>query len=211
MTSQQIPEKRLQKININILPKEFMPVKKSMLTVGLVLAIIILIGVMATFVVMKFGVNSDVAASKTKITELDKTIAARNANYAEAKVIEDKIKLVDDQIAAMNLDYTVFKAANLNWSDIVAEIDDLLLGSKLTLSSISPAETDKGITITLQGNSLKRIYVYDYVTVLEKSDFFKGVDFSFGDCPETSACAFTVTAPLDLVGMALNNLGTATK
>jgi Tfp pilus assembly protein PilN len=203
MTLQQTPEKRPRKIDINLLPPEYRPAKKSRLSLILIVAMVVLACALVPVITLKFGVDSDVKPLRAEITQLDATIAARTANNREATGLQAQIDVLTNKSIGMYMDYAEFLASRIVWSDVVTEIFDCIPNNRITLNSITPVATSlEGMDITLIGtatgtsSSSKRLYIHDYVTALEKSDFFEKVDFSFSDITENTA-SFTITAPLD--------------
>jgi Tfp pilus assembly protein PilN len=192
MTMQQTPERRPKKIDLNLLPSQYRPPKKSYLGLTLYLTIFVLIGALVLLLIMKSGVNNDMASLRSNVTSLDQQLIALQANKGEADPLKAQIADVQNQLAAMDADYQSFVTNRSTWSQIITEIHDLVPGNKVDLSSIGTSP-DK---VTLAGVATKRLYVYDYAVSLEESDFFSNVDFTFGDCPDTEVCSFTITAPL---------------
>ncbi|MFA5054662.1 MAG: PilN domain-containing protein [Dehalococcoidia bacterium] len=192
MTMQQAPERRPAKINLNLLPDEYRPPKKSYLGLTLYLIAFILICAAAMFFIMKSGIDSDIKALDQNLTSLQQQIAELRENKDEAEPIQDQITNTQNQLASLEADYQSFLDSRAFWSEIIAEIDDLVPGKKITLDSI----TDRGDTINIAGMSTKRIYVYDYAVSLEESDLFENVDFTFGDCPDVSECDFNIILQL---------------
>ena len=192
MTTQQTPERRPKKIDINLLPSEYRPPKKSYLGIILYLTIAVLICAMIPLFMMRSGVNNDIASLHRNITSLDQQLSDLQVNKDEADPIKAQIADSQNQLVTMEADYQAFVANRSTWSQIITEINDLIPGKKILVESIS-ASVDH---VTISGVATKRTYVYDYVVSLEESDFFSNVDFTFGDCPDIKSCAFTIKAPL---------------
>ena len=192
MTTQQTPERRPKKIDINLLPSEYRPPKKSYLGIILYLIIAVLICAMVPMFIMKSGVNNDIASLLINSASLDQQLNALQVNKDEADPIKAQIADAQNQLVTMDADYQGFVANRSTWSQIITEISDLIPGKKITVEGIS-ASVDK---VTITGFATKRTYVYDYVVSLEESDFFSNVDFTFGDCPDLEHCAFVIKAPL---------------
>jgi Tfp pilus assembly protein PilN len=192
MTLQQATERRPKKIDLNILPAEYRPPKKSHLGIILYMIVFVLICAAALVLVMKSGVDSDVDSRNQTLSNLQQQFNELQANKAEADPIKQKIANAQNQLANIEADYSSFLDNRLLWSRIIDEINELVPGKKISLWSISTTED----SVTITGLATKRIYVYDYASALEESDFFDNVNFSFGDCPETDNCNFTVTVQL---------------
>jgi Tfp pilus assembly protein PilN len=208
MTLQQTPEKRPKKIEINLLPPEYRPAKKSSLTLILIVLAGLLACALVPVIALKFGVDSDVKPLRTEISQLDATIAARTANSKEANDLQAQIDVLTNKSKQMNWSYVSLLKSKIIWSDVITEILDLIPNNRLSLNSITPELTkpgtsEAGVTFTLTGKSSgtspssKRLYIYNYTTALEKSPFFADVDFSFTDTDENTA-TFTIKAPMDL-------------
>lgn len=193
MTLQQASERRPKKVDLNLLPSEYRPVKKSRLGIILYLIVFVLICAMVPLIIMKLGVDSDTKSLKDNLANLQQQINTLQANKNEADPIKDQIAVVQGQLVSMEADYQSFIDNRSAWSEIINEVFDLVPGNKLSLSSVAISSSN---IITISGTSTKRIYVYDYAVNLEESDFFTGVDFTFGDCPETDKCTFSITVPL---------------
>jgi len=199
MTLQKTPERRPKKIDINLLPSEYRPAKKSKLIFVLSITIAVLVVASAFLVIAKSGVNSDVKSLKTELTGLQQQLSTLQANKNEADSVRGQIADAQNQLLILETDYQSFLADRYALSQIITEIDDLVPGNKISLKSIS-ISTNNELSIT--GLSTKRSNIYDFVLALEDSDFFTGVDFQFGDCPDISSCQFTITASLSTLQQA---------
>lgn len=192
MTLQQISERRPKKIDLNLLPPEFRPAKKSRLGVLIIITTILLVCATVVLVILKSGVDGEVSDLKKDLNTLQAELSELNARNAEANAVQALIDAANEELMNIQADYETFINERKLWSEILSEIDDLLPGTKITLSSI----TASGEMVEIKGTSLKKIYTYDYVVDLEESDFFTGVDFFFGDCPDATECTFEIEAPL---------------
>jgi Tfp pilus assembly protein PilN len=195
VTLQQTPERRPKKIDLNLLPAEFRPVKKSRLSLILYITIFVLVCAIAPLIIMKSGVDSDSNSLKAELPSLQQQLATLQANQNEADAIKSQITAAQDQLATTKADDQIFHNDSMLWSQVITEIDDLVPGSKITLSSIGTT----GDTVSLPGTSTRKMYVYDFVVALGESDFFTDVDFNFGDCPDIAACNFAITASVNNV------------
>lgn len=194
MTLQQTPEKRPNKIDLNLLPAEFRPAKKSKLTILLVLVAVLLACALAPVFLAKTGIDSDIKPLEAKLTALDATLAANKANNAEAVVILAQYMDNVSKLAVMQSDYRQFVSTRILWSAILEEVDDLTPRSKITAKTIYLADT----YIKIEGTATKRQYIIDYETAIEASDFFKGITFSFDDNATGDPVTFKVEAPFDM-------------
>ena len=214
MTLQQLAEKRPRKIDLNLLPPEYRPVKKSKLSIILVLVTVILVCALIPITIAKAGVDSDIKPMREEIPHLDAPIQANNAVNQQASVIQKMIDDNNSKMAVTESSYNTVVSSRLLWSQIVSEINDLTPYSKITLAGISPSDTcvapsgtcPSGSTplITITGTSTKQQYILDYATTLEESPFFQNVDFNFQDSG-TGSVTFTLTAPLDLLNISTNS------
>lgn len=202
MTLQQTPERRPNKIDINLLPSEFRPVKKSKLSLILYTVIFLLVCAIVPLIIMKSGVSSDSSSLKTELASLNQQLVALQDNQNQADVIKSLIADAQDQLATAQADAQTFLDDRILWSEIITEIDDLVPGKKITLSSISTTST----TVSLPGTATKKIYAYDFIVDLEESAFFEDVKFNFGDCPDIATCSFSLTATLSNESEALGGV-----
>lgn len=195
MTLQQTPERRPKKIDLNLLPGEFRPAKKSKLSLILYITVFVLVCAIAPLIIMKSGVDSDSSSLKAELPSLQQQLATLQANKNEADAIKSQITAAQDQLATTKADDQTFLNDSVLWSQVITEIDDLVPGKKITLSSIGTS--DDGVS--LNGVSTKKMYVYDFVVDLEESALFTDVDFNFGDCPDIAQCNFAITASVNNV------------
>lgn len=215
MTLQQIAEKRPRKIDLNLLPPEYRPAKKSKLSVILALIMVILVCALIPLAIAKFGVDNDIKPMKAQITSLDATIQANAANNKEAASIQEMIDETNSEMATVESNYSTVVNSKLLWSQIISELNDLTPYSKITLTGISISSTcaapsgtcpsGSGPVITLVGTTQKQQYVVDYATTLEASPFFINVNPSFTGSGGGSLVSFTITAPLDLLNISKNS------
>jgi Tfp pilus assembly protein PilN len=191
MTSEQIPERRPAKIDLDLLPSEYKPSKLLRLNFILVLAAIVLAGLIAPFVILEVNASS-------QIDSLEDTLSLRNAELnelyteqAEAVALEAQIDAADNKLNSMEQDYQTFLQELVLWSEIIDEIDDLLPGS-ITLSSI----TQSGSEITLVGSTGDIETLNDYALELEESDYFSSATIKAVTCPGVTDCEFTLDIEL---------------
>jgi Tfp pilus assembly protein PilN len=195
VTLQQTPERRPKKIDLNLLPSEFRPVKKSKLSLILYITIIVLVCAIAPLIIMRSGVDSDSNAITAEQISLLLQLSTLQANKNEADAIKSQITAAQDQLANVKSDEQTFLNSSILWSQVITEIDDLVPGKKITLSNIGTTATG----VSLPGTATRKIYVYDFAVALEASEFFTDVDFNFGDCPDIAQCGFAITASVSNV------------
>jgi Tfp pilus assembly protein PilN len=195
VTLQQPSERRPKTIDINLLPSEYRPAKKSRLNIILYVTIFVLVCAVAVLIVMKSGVDSDSNSLKAELSSLQQELGTLQENKNEADGIKSQITAVQNQLAIVQADDQTFHNSSILWSQVITEIDDLVPSSKITLSSISTATDATGkATASLSGTSTRKTYVYDLVVALNESDFFTDIGFSFGDCPDIESCNFHIEA-----------------
>ena len=148
---------------------------------------------------MKSGVDSDSNSLKAELTGLQQNLATLQANKTEADLIKDQITAAQEQLTAAKADDQTFRDSSMLWSEVITEIDDLVPGNKIMLSSIGTSTTASGGTVSLPGVSTRKMYVYDFAVALEASDFFYNVNFNFGDCPDVEVCNYGLTASVNNV------------
>ena len=215
MTLQQIAEKRPRKIDLNLLPPEYRPAKKSKLSIILALVTAILVCALIPLAIAKFGVDNDIKPMKEQITGLDATISANGANNQAAIAIQKEIDESNSKMAAMESNYSTVVNTRLLWSQIISELNDITPYSKITLTGISisgactaPSGTcplGSGPVITLAGTAQKQQQVVDYATILEESPFFMNVNPRFTGGGGEALVSFTITAPLDLLNISASS------
>ena len=197
MTLQPTPERRPKKIDLNLLPAEFRPAKKSRLNLILYITIFVLVCAIAPLIIMKSGVDSDSNSLEAELPDLQQQMTTLQANKTEADAVKIQITAAQDKLATAKVDDLAFLNNRMLWSQVITEIDDLVPNSKISLSSIGTATGTSGYTVSLPGVATKKIYAYDFMVALEASDFFSNIDFSFGDCPDVAQCNFAVTASVN--------------
>ena len=200
MTLQQTPEKRAKKIDLNLLPPEYRPAKKSKLSIILILVAILLACAFAPIFIAKTGVDSDIEPLRTELSSLQATLQANLATNAEANAIQTQIDDNISKLAVMEADYQTFISTRLIWSAILEEINDITPKSKITVNTLGLSDK----SIVFSGTATKRQYIIDYETTLEDSPFFSEVTFSFED--GVDSVSFKITAPFDMSYIISENL-----
>ena len=193
MTLQNTQERRPKKIDLNLLPPEYRPPKKSYLGPILYTLVFVLACVMAALIVIKSGVNSDIKSLNTDLANLQQQMNTLMANKNEADPIKAQISAAQSQLSKTQADYDYFINNHTIWSQIITEINDLIPGKKVTLTSITASA---GNVVIMSGNSSKKINAYNYIVSLEDSGLFGKINFNFGDCAQENSCDFDIQAPL---------------
>lgn len=192
MTSQQLPERRPKKVNLNLLPPEYLPRKVSKLSIALVTATVVLACLIVPFILLKADVAADCAPLEDQVVLLNAQLNILYDRAAEAEAIQAQIDAAESALAAMEQDYETFNAGLVMWHAIIEEIRDLLPGTRVTLISITQSDSK----VELTGTATDSRYFLDYVHNLEESDFFSEVEPEFGDCPAGEECEFGATLTL---------------
>jgi len=174
VASQQLPERRPKKIDLNLLPPQYLPRKVSRLSIVLVILIVLMLCLPVLLVFLKADVNAESAALETKRDGLKAQLNDLHDIKREADALQVQIDTAKNVLAAIEQDYQTFLQSRVLWSEIVEEIDDALPGKRVTLGTI----TQGGSTITLTGSATKDEYVYDYATALEEREYFSKIDLT---------------------------------
>ena len=191
MTSEQIPERRPAKIDLDLLPPEHKPPKTLRLNFILVLAAIVLAGLIAPFVILEMNASSRIDSLEDRLSLRNAELSGLYGKQAEATALQAKIDAADNKLNSMEQDYQTFREDLVLWSEIIDEIDDLLPGG-ITLSSI----TQSGSEITLVGSTGDIETLNDYALELEESDYFSSATIKAVTCPGVTDCEFTLDIEL---------------
>ena len=213
MTLQQIAERRPRKIDLNLLPPEYRPAKKSKLSIILYLVTVILVCAAVPLCIAKIGVDRDIKPMKEELTHLDATISANSAVNQQAAAIQKMIDDNNSKMTVMQSSYNTVVSTRLLWSQIVSEINAITPYSKITITGLSISGTcisptglcpsGSGPVITFSGNSPRQQYVIDYARTLEESPFFMNVNPNSLTSGGGALVTFTITAPLDLQNISI--------
>ncbi len=191
MTSQQLHERRPKKIDLNLLPPEYLPRKVSRLSIVLVILIVLMLCLPVLLVFLKADVDGESAALQTKLNGLKAQLNDLYDIKRQADALQAQIDTLDSALAAIEQDYQTFIQNRVLWSDIVEEIDRILPGTRVTLQSI--VQSDSGVTLT--GTATRDDYVYHYAIALEESEYFSGISVTTLSAPG-EAVSFTMIVPL---------------
>jgi len=191
MTSQQLPERRPKKIDLNLLPPEYLPRKVSKLSIALVLLIILMLCLPVPLFIMKADVDAENKDLETRVAQLKSELQGLNKIKTQAESLQKQIDAAEKLREAIEQDYETFLQNLVLWSDIITEIDEAIPGTRVTLTAI----TQGGSTITLTGTATRDDYVWDYATNLEGSDYFSGVSVTTLSVPGEAA-SFTMIVSL---------------
>jgi len=163
---------------------------------ALVAATILLACLMVTFIIFKINSDSQIGPLETKLAELDVELQGLYAIKAEADALQKQIDAAENTLNRMDQDYQTFLQGVVLWSEIIEEIDDILPGRRVTLTSI----TQSGSEVTLVGNAEEKEYVYDYALDLKESEYFSSATIESVSCPVGEKCTFTIILQLSGAG-----------
>ena len=192
MTSEQLPERRPAKIDLDLLPSEFKPPKAVRLNFILVLVAIVLAILIVPFVLLEMDASSQIDPLEEKLNLRNAELSELYGKIAEAVALEAQIDAADNKLNSMEQDYQTFLEDLVLWSEIIDEIDDLLPAA-ITLSSI----TQSGSGITLVGTTVDIKTVNDYARELEESHYFSNAAIKAVSCPGETDCEFTLDIQLN--------------
>lgn len=195
MTSEQLPERRPAKIDLDLLPPEYKPPKTLRLNFILVLVAIVLAGLIVPFVILEMDASSGIDSLEDKLSLRNAELSELYGKQAEAVALEAQIDAADNKLNSMEQDYQTFREDLVLWSEIIDEIDDLLPGA-ITLSSIAQS----GFEITLVGSTVDIKTVNNYRLELEESDYFSSATIKAVTCPGVTDCEFTLDILLSGAG-----------
>jgi Tfp pilus assembly protein PilN len=171
MTSQQLPERRPKKIDLNLLPPEYLPRKVSRLNIALVILIVLTLCLSVLFVFLKADVDAESTALQRELNGLNAQLNDLYALKRDTDALQAQIDAAKSALEAIEQDYQTIIQNRVLWSEIVEEIDDAIPGKRVTLKSI----VQSGSGVTLQGTATRDDYVWAYATALEESEYFSGV------------------------------------
>lgn len=196
MSSEQLPERRPKKIDLDLLPREYKPRKPSKIRTWLVIATIVLACLMVPFIILKVNSDSQIGPLETKLSQLQAELSDLYAIKAEADALQKQIDAAFNELAGLEQDYQTFRQGLVLWSEIIDEIDDILPGIGVTLTSI----TQSGSGISLVGKCADLDAIYNYKLDLEKSEYFSSADVISVSCSAGEECAFTIGLQLSEAG-----------
>jgi len=195
MTSEQLPERRPAKIDLDLLPSEFKPPKAVRLNFILVLVAIVLAILIVPFVLLEMDASSQIDPLEEKLNLRNAELSELYGKRAEAVALEAQIDAADNKLNSMEQDYQTFREDLVLWSEIIDEIDDLLPAA-ITLSSITQSVSE----IKLVGTTRDIKTVNDYARELEESDYFSSAAIKEVSCPGETDCEFTLDIELSGAG-----------
>ncbi len=171
MTTQGLPERRPKKIDLNLLPPEYLPKKASRLTIGLVIAVIILACIPWPPLVIKSSVDAKNSDLESDLKALTTEYQQKSSLVTQCNQIQGEIDACNAQLASMEGDYQSFLNLTYPWSVIMADVQQTPKGAGGTLGDISQS----GSNIAINGQFTKEKYVYEYAVLLNETAHFSQV------------------------------------
>ena len=168
MTTQDVPERRPKKIDLNLLPPEYLPQKTPRLTIWLIVAVIILACIPWPFLIMKSSVDSDNDKLQSQLNSLKSQLQQLSAEIAQCNGVMDQVALLDAQLASIEDDYNTFLDMIYLWSVIFDDIRQTPKGSGGELGTIR----QQGNIISIEGEFSKEKYIYEYSIMLQETGHF---------------------------------------
>ncbi len=168
MTTQELPERRTPKIDLNLLPAEYLPKKRSPWMLVLVLAVVVLACAPWPFLIMWMGVSADNSKLEDEKVSLKSEYNLLVAKAGEAADLQKQIADANEQWNSILWDWEVFQANLRTWSEIMFDVQQLPRGSDGELDSI----TQKGDEISIDGWFSREEFIYEYALMLSDSGHF---------------------------------------
>ena len=176
MTSQQLPERRPKKIDLDLLPTEYLPRKVSKLSIALVFVAVLMLCLPVPLFIMKADVDAENKDLETRVAQLNSELQDLNNIKTQAESLQKQIDAAEKKLETTREDYETFLQNRLLWSDIITEIDELIPGKRVTITSIKQG----GSLITLTGTATRDDYVVEFARSLEESEYFSpGIDITY--------------------------------
>ena len=168
MTTQELPERRPPKIDLNLLPPEYQPKKKSRWGLLLVLLVVILACAPWPFLILKADVDADNRKLESQKATLQSEYNILVADAGEAADIQKQIDSANRQWNDMLEDWALFQASLREWSEIFYDVQQLPRGSLGYINSI----TQNKEVITINGWFAKEQFIYEYSLMLSDTGHF---------------------------------------
>jgi len=174
MTTQELPERRTPKIDLNLLPAEYLPRKKSPLGLILVLVVVVLACAPWPFLIMKADVDAENRRLEAELQGLKTELSLRMAEVTEAAGLQQQINDANAQWNMILADWELFEASLRTWSEIMFDVQQLPRGALGELNNIA----QNGDTISIDGWFSREQFIYEYALMLSDTGHFipDGVD-----------------------------------
>jgi len=168
MTTQELPERRSPRIDLNLLPAEYLPKKRSPLVLVLVLVVVVLVCAPWPFLIMWMDVSSDNSKLEDEKTSLQNEYNVLVAKAGEASGLEKQIADANLQWESMLWDWEVLQANQRVWSEIMYDVQQLPRGALGELNTI----TQKDDEISIDGWFSREEFIYEYSLMLADTEHF---------------------------------------
>lgn len=171
MTTQGLPERRPKKIDLNLLPPEYLPQKASRLTIGLVIAVILLACLTGLFLGIKQSPTSENQDLTSERDSLKAWLQQNTSLAGQCTQVQSDIDACNAQMASMEGEFESFLNLTYTWSAIMDDVQQTPKGAGGELGDISQSET----TISVNGQFTKEKYIYEYAVLLNETEHFSQV------------------------------------
>lgn len=168
MTTQELPERRPPKIDLNLLPPEYLPKKKSRWGLLLVLLVVILACAPWPFLILKADVDADNRKLESQKATLQAEYSILVADAGEAADLQKQINSANKEWNDMLGDWALFQASLREWSEIFYDVQQLPRGAMGYIDSI----TQNKEVITINGWFAKEQFIYEYSLMLADTGHF---------------------------------------
>ena len=168
MTTQELPERRSPRIDLNLLPAEYLPKKRSPLVLVAVLVVVVLACAPWPFLIMWMDVSSDNSKLEDEKASLKSEYDLLVAKAGEASNIEKQIENANALWESMLWDWEVLQANQRVWSEIMYDVQQLPRGALGELDTI----TQKGDEISIDGWFSREEFIYEYSLMLSDTGHF---------------------------------------
>jgi Tfp pilus assembly protein PilO len=168
MTMQELPERRPTKIDLNLLPSEYLPKKTSKLTIILAIAVVVLACAPWPFLIMKSGVDADNRVLEAEFNSLDTQYKTLVSQVAECNALDADIENIEAEWQLMLSDWDTFQNSIRVWSEIFYDVMQTPRGAGGMLETI----TQKAEVISVDGVFNRERYIYEYSVMLSETGHF---------------------------------------
>ena len=174
MTMQELPERRPGKIDLNLLPKEYLPKRRSPWVMVLVLVVVVLACLPWPFLIMKADVDSDNRQLQAEKESLELEYNQKMAVASEGGQLQRDIEAANAVWLAILGDYELFQDRLRAWSEIKYDVKQKPRGVLGELTTVSQNED----VISIDGWFSREEYIYEYALMLADTGHFieDGVD-----------------------------------
>lgn len=195
MTTQELPERRPSRIDLNLLPEEYLPRKTSRLSIFLVIAVLLLAIAPWPFLIMKMDVDADNSVLQQQVDSLKQDYAVLAAEAGEAAKLKAEVDALEALWNSIMDDYEEFENSIRTWSEIMFDVLQTPRGAEGDLGGV----IQKADKITIDGDFNKEKYVYEYSVMLYETGHFSTVEIkqvSYKEGAEGAVHSFKIDAVL---------------